>query len=203
MKNTDTLKLNDIAIISTGLVLSRKKADFNPVKTYKVLTLKSFEEDGWINKEELDKFDSSEVLSEQYITKKDDVVIRLSSPNTAIYIGKHEEGMVIPSLFIVIRAKSNKVIPEFLAIYLNSEKIKRKLSQASIGSAISVVKASTLKGLEIEMPSIQHQQKVVKLHSLIQSERRLYKQLIESKEKMYHTIIDKVIEGGSKDDSSR
>ncbi|QUH18957.1 restriction endonuclease subunit S [Alkaliphilus sp. B6464] len=203
MKNTETLKLGDIATISTGVVVSRKKADFSPVKTYKMLTLKSFEENGWVNKKELDKFDSLEVLSEQYLTQNGDVVIRLSSPNTTIYIEEKESGLVITSLFAVIRAKNNKIIPDFLAIYLNSQKTKKRLSQASIGSAISIVKTSTLKELEIQVPSIQHQQKVVKLHSLIQRERKLYMQLLEDKEKMYHAIIDQVIEGGRKDDSSR
>ena len=102
LKNTETLKLDDIATISTGVVVSRKKADFSPVKTYKMLTLKSFEESGWINKKELDKFDSSEVLSEQYLTQNGDVVIRLSSPNTTIYIEQEESGLVITSLFAVI-----------------------------------------------------------------------------------------------------
>jgi len=197
------MNLSDIAEIKTGLVISRKKAELDPMKTYKMLTLKSFEDDGWINIEALDDFDSSEILSEQYLTQTNDVVIRLSSPNTAVYITEEETEMVIPSLFIAIRVKSNKVIPAFLAIYLNAQNSKKRLNQVATGSALSIIKTSTLKELEIQLPTIEHQKKVVELNKLIQREKQLLNKLMQEKGNMYNAIIDQVIEGGRKNDNCK
>ena len=50
------MKLEKIADISTGLVLSRKKSSNNEGFVYELLTLKSFNENGYIEDEYLDNF---------------------------------------------------------------------------------------------------------------------------------------------------
>ena len=47
------IELSKVCDISAGLVLRRKEAQTQSeiVKNYKVITLKSFEDDGWINLE--------------------------------------------------------------------------------------------------------------------------------------------------------
>ena len=52
------MKLKDIADIGTGLVLNRKKADVDDknVKKYKMITLKSINSDGFIEKDLMEEF---------------------------------------------------------------------------------------------------------------------------------------------------
>ena len=78
------MKLEKIADISTGLVLSRKKSSNNEGFVYELLTLKSFNENGYIEDEYLDNFISEEKIKSQYLTQEGDIIVRLSSPNTAI-----------------------------------------------------------------------------------------------------------------------
>ena len=80
------MKLEKIADISTGLVLARKKSSNNEGVVYDLLTLKSFNENGYIEDEYLDNFISEEKIKSQYLTQEGDIIVRLSSPNTAIYI---------------------------------------------------------------------------------------------------------------------
>ncbi|MCL4440028.1 MAG: restriction endonuclease subunit S, partial [Firmicutes bacterium] len=141
------MKLHEMAEIRTGLVVARKKAESGAGNQYKALTLKSFEEDGWVNVRELEAFESVEELSSQYLTQKRDVIVRLSYPHTAVCINENLEGVLIPSLFTVIRLHDQSLLPEFLALYLNSDKIKRRVAQAAVGSAISVIKTGFLKDL--------------------------------------------------------
>ncbi|NLP45268.1 MAG: restriction endonuclease subunit S, partial [Peptococcaceae bacterium] len=97
------VKLGDISSITTGQVIKRKEArpgDMDAIQ-YRILTLKSFDEDGFLVKEELDTFKAFEEIESKYITSKGDIVVRLSMPFTTITIDKESEGILIPSLFVV------------------------------------------------------------------------------------------------------
>ncbi|SHJ48134.1 restriction endonuclease subunit S [Tepidibacter formicigenes] len=188
------MKLENIAEIRTGLVLSRKKAKSSPEKIYKILTLKSFEEHGEININELEEFESSELLSPLYLTKKGDVIIRLSSPYTAVYIEENLEGVVIPSLFSVIRLKNNKdILPEFLALYLNSDYGKRHINKFAVGSAISTISTNFLKSFIVKEFSKDIQTRMVEINKLHIREKKLLKNLIEEKETLNKSIINSII----------
>lgn len=190
------MKLKKIAKINTGLVLNRKKAKSkeNIAMKYKLITLKSISQIGIIDKNELDKFNSNEILSENYITKFNDVVIRLSEPNTAVFIDKELEGLLIPSQFCLIRVKSDKINPKFLSWYLNSNYVKKEIQKSLIGSAIAIIKTSFLNDLEIRNISLEKQNKIVEINDLKIKEEKLTKKLIEEKNKLYNGLIKKIIE---------
>ncbi len=186
------MKLSNIAEVSSGLVLARKKSPTNEGFTYELLTLKSFNENGYIEDEFLDDFISKEEIKEQYLTKEGDIVVRLSTPNTAVYIAKEQEGIVIPSLFVIIRNDSNSVLQQFLQIYLNSEKCKRQLAADTIGSVLSIVKTSSFKEIDIPSYTIEEQKNIIDLNELIVNEKLLLNKLVSEKEKYHKAIISKI-----------
>ena len=79
-------KLSECAEIRTGLILSRKLARERTENKYSLLNLKSFNEDATLNEQLLDAFNSIESLNEDYLTHKGDIIVRTSSPYTAILI---------------------------------------------------------------------------------------------------------------------
>lgn len=191
------LKLGDVANILTGIVVKRKQADLSDdtIKKYNILTLKSFDYDGLLNIDELDSFDSIEMIDDKYITKKGDVIIRLSYPNTAISI-KNEIGLLIPSLFAVIRLISKSILPEYLSLYLNSDAMRKFYSINSVGSVVKIVKTSALRDIELDVPEIMRQKKVIELYDLMIKEKRLYEDLKNEKTKYNNEIIKKLLSGG-------
>lgn len=193
------MRLNQIADIRSGLVISRKKATSSPVKKYKMLTLKSFKNYGYINLNELEEFESIEELPPQYITQIGDVIIRLSSPYTAVYIDKSNEGILIPSLFNVIRLGDNNTIRgEFLALYLNSDHMKKLISRYSIGSAISIIKTSFIKEIKIKNISLHKQEKLIQINKLHIKEVALLTDLLDEKESLYKAVVNTIIKAYSK-----
>ncbi|SHK33037.1 restriction endonuclease subunit S [Tepidibacter formicigenes] len=188
------MRLCQIADIRTGLVVARKKATSSPAKKYKMLTLKSFEDYGYINMNELEEFESTEKLSPQYITQIGDVIMRLSYPYTAVYIDKSNKGILIPSLFNVIRLQDEKTIKgEFLALYLNSDHMKKLISRYSIGSAISIIKTSFIKDIKIENIPLDKQEKLVQINKLHLKEVTLLTDLIKEKETLYKGMFSTII----------
>lgn len=140
--DSQKIKIGEVGSITTGLVVKRKQAELSErvIQTYKMLTLKSFEQDGWLNTQELEIFQSSEVLDDKYLTQEGDVIIRLSYPYASIVINKEHAGFLISSLFVVVRLGRNDLLPDYLSIYLNSESMKRYYSKSAIGSTFKSLK---------------------------------------------------------------
>lgn len=188
------MKLGEIANIKTGLVLSRKAAiSDRGVEEYKVITFKSLKSEGYLDENEFEDFYSSEGLNDSYITKEGDVVIRLSTPNTAAYIGKELEGAVVSSNFCVIRLIGDSIAPEYLAWYLNSSFVKKQINKELIGSAVPVVKVSFLSELSIEDIPKEKQRKITEINNLYIKEKQLLSTLIREKEIFYKKIMTELV----------
>ena len=147
-------------------------------------------------KEELDSFKASEEIESKYITSKGDIVIRLSMPFTAITIDEESEGILIPSLFVVIRINCNDILPSYLSLYLNSNKMKKQYMREARGSAIQILKTSAFKEFEIMIPDMSTQEQAVTLNELMMREKRLLQLLIEENNKRNQIILEKMITGG-------
>jgi restriction endonuclease S subunit len=192
------VKLGDISSITTGQVIKRKEArpgDVDAIQ-YRILTLKSFDEDGYLVKEELDSFKASEKIESKYITSKGDIVVRLSMPFTSITIDEASEGILIPSLFVVIRINSNDILPSYLSLYLNSNKMKKQYMREARGTAIQILKTSAFKEFEIMLPDMSMQEQTVALNELMMREKRLLQLLIKENNKRNQIILENMITGG-------
>lgn len=192
------VKLGDISSITTGQVIKRKEArpgDVDAIQ-YRILTLKSFDEDGFLVKEEIDSFKASEEIESKYITSKGDIVVRLSMPFTSITIDEESEGILIPSLFVVIRINCNDILPSYLSLYLNSNKMKKQYIKEARGSAIQILKTSAFKEFEIMIPDMSIQEQAVTLNELLMREKRLLQLLIKENNKRNQIIFDNMITGG-------
>lgn len=192
------VKLGDISSITTGQVIKRKEArpgDVDAIQ-YRILTLKSFDEDGFLVKEEIDSFKASEEIESKYITSKGDIVVRLSMPFTSITIDEESEGILIPSLFVAIRVNCNDILPSYLSLYLNSNKMKKQYIKEARGSAIQILKTSAFKEFEIMIPDMSIQEQAVTLNELLMREKRLLQLLIKENNKRNQIILEKMITGG-------
>ena len=189
------MKLINMSEVQTGLVLVRKKADASDkdANKYNVLTLKSFEPRGWLNERELNVFLSKEKLENKYLTKKGDIIIRLTTPYTAICMNDKQEGLVIPSNFAIIRLKEQKFIPEFVALFLNSEITGKKFLKSSISTTISWIKTTHLKNIDIPEKPLDKQKNILELNRLQVKEKMLLSALMEEKEKLAKSSINKII----------
>jgi restriction endonuclease S subunit len=189
------MELINMSEVQTGLVLVRKRADAKDkdAHKYRLLTLKSFEPHGWLNEGELDVFFSKEKLENKYITNKGDVIIRLTTPYTAICINDKQEGLVIPSNFAIIRLKGRKFIPEFVALFLNSEIIKKNFFKSSISITIPLIKIRHLRDIDISDKQFAVQKKIVELNQLQVKEKMLLSRLMKEKEKLAKASINKII----------
>lgn len=192
-------QLSEIADVQSGLVLSRKEAvpDSETATKYKQLNLRSVREDGTINVETLQEFCSEGVLSEQFIGKENDIVMRLFAPLQPVMITQDISGFVVPSQFAIIRMKSQKVLPAFLSYYLSQANVLSEMAIMDSGQAARGIKLSTLSDIRVPLLSLTKQQRVVDLAETHRKRKKLYLELILQYDMQADVVIKGVI-GGEK-----
>lgn len=190
------VKIDKIAYIQTGLVATRKKAtskDSDFFK-YKMLSLKSFEPSGKLITNELEWFKSNEELEGKYLTHLGDIVIRLTAPYTAICINKSETELLVPSNFAIIRIEDNSFLPEYVSMFLNSEKMENEFKRSSVSTTIPLIKTSYLREVEIPEKKLEMQKKLLKFNDLQKKEIILVNNIIKEKLKLAQARIKKILE---------
>lgn len=191
------MQLGEIAQIKTGLVLSRKKVEFeyDAKARYRLLSLKNVSEDGNIVNQSFDEFISNDDLDDHYFTEEGDVLMRLSQPYTAVFIDKDHTGLLVPSYFAIIKVNEAKVLPQYAAWYLNSLNVKKELERSQAGSRIPSTNQHAIRNIPIMLTSISKQQVLIELFQLHQREKMLYKKLIKEKELLFQGVTQQILGG--------
>ena len=190
------MKLNDIATIRTGLVLSRKKAALDDLEQYhyKQITLKSFSNSITLQSNYFDNFISIEKIDEKYLSQIGDIIVRLREPNTAVYIDEESAGLVVPSLFAIVRVNESTVNNTFLAYYLNSMEVKKVLERELKGTTIPMIKTKDLGELILYLPPLNVQQSFVHFMKLSEEEIRLLEKLKEENTHYTQAVLNTIIQ---------
>lgn len=190
------MKLKDLASVSMGLAIARKKADLSSdvQLPYKLVSLKSFNSNGVYEHQYSDDFFSTETISDNYIVKKGDILLRLREPNHAIYIDKDYEGLIASSLMVIIKLQNSPINPLYLTHYLNSLQTKKQLVSSLAGTQIQAsVNLSSITGLIINVPDMQTQNTLVQIQQLHLEEIKSLENLITQKTKLNKAIFETTI----------
>ena len=187
------MRLDELVSVKTGLVLARKQAKHpsDVMAKYRQLNLKAIDSKGYIDENSLEEFCANERLKAEYLTQPGDVIVRLTTPYTAVLIDEDFAGMVIPSHFVVIRTRGKKILPDYLYWLLNTEKVKASILQNVSSIMIGTVKPSSYAEMEIELLTLDEQRKISELNLLAKKEIHLLDRLIGQKELYYKEAIDK------------
>lgn len=190
------MRLNELATINTGLVTARKqdRMPSNDSLKYKMLNLKAINDKGYIEDYLLEDFWAKERLKSGYLTRAGDIIVRLTTPFTAILIDKEHIGLIIPSHFVVIRTDSNQILPEYLNWFLNTDKVRQELYQNLSSTMIGTVKPKVYACLEIDLIPLEEQKKIAELYRLSKKELRLLEQMRVQKELYYKEAICRIQE---------
>ena len=186
------MELNKIATLKTGLVLSRKESKNASERfEYRQLNLKAVCDNGTININDTIPFYASEQLTVSYLTQVGDIVVKTSEPYTAVYITEEYANLVIPSHFVVVRVDITKALPQYIAWYLNKDRIKKAFSMSCAGM-LKQIKPTMVGETEIKLPTLDRQRQVVELYNISRQEIVLLERQIRQKEVYYKALINKV-----------
>ncbi|MCA6429858.1 MAG: restriction endonuclease subunit S [Cytophagales bacterium] len=119
-------------------------------------------------------------ISEKHLLKDGDVLFAAKgTKNFAAVFENHNEPSVASTSFFVIRPTDNKVLPQFLAWFLNNHTTQTLLKGQAIGTSIPSISKQVLENLEMPVPEIKTQKAIVEISKLRNKEKSL-KQKIET-----------------------
>lgn len=186
------MKLEKLSTVRSGLVLGRKLSKDPSEHRYPLLNLRSIQPNGTIDASLCEVFYATEYLNPEYLTHEDDIVIRLTAPYTAVLITADLEGYVIPSSFIVVRARKDVLLPEYLVWLLNSQLSKKQIYDGAATNMLGGIKPRFFAEIDIDPLPVEQQRAIAKLSILAQREARLLNDLAAEKEKYYDYAINKI-----------
>mgnify|MGYP001288851424 FL=1 len=189
MKIGNASKIN----VYSGQIISRVEAKDevgdNVLEERKVLIPKAIS-NGRVNHSDLGIVKLKKSVDAERITKKGDVVLKLSTPYDAAYIEEDDEGLVVPSFCCIIRiGKEAKINPEFLVTYLNTSYARELLKAKVAGSTMPMIKISDVKDFEVPDISITKQQTLGEAYSLSCHKQSVLKDLLLNEQKIIENVL--------------
>lgn len=122
----------------------------------------------------------AEGISEKHLLKNGDVLFAAKgTKNFATVFENFNEPSVASTSFFVLRPTDKKVLPDYLAWFLNSHSTQTLLKGQAIGTSIPSISKQVLENLEITVPNIEIQKAILQITKLRNKEKSL-KQKIES-----------------------
>lgn len=192
-----TYKISEIADIQSGLVLSRKAAKENMnVYPYQRLTLRSVTEDCLLDISSFETYEACEPIDEQFLTKENDIIVRLFAPVCATLITKDYEGLVVPSQLAIIRLKDScPYLPGYLSVYLTNERSLENLIEGAGMAAQKIIKVGNIAELEIPCLPMEKQEMISDIANEQLNIIALYKKIIEQESLRTKSVIKDIFGG--------
>lgn len=189
MNNQHTLK--NIADISIGYSF-RVALDWKDTGNIFVLQASNISNNAEITESELNKIDFDDNRAKSFI-EIDDVVLSSRGWFRAGVIKSKAKNILASSSVFILRLKTDQVLGEYLAIYLNSSAGQRQLKSKATGGAINTILRSDLGDIEIPVPSLNNQKQIVNLHRNNQQLKKSLAEKIELTGKIIDGVINNLI----------
>ena len=181
----DDMILGEAVTVRTGAVTGRKKVEEGMSASfhYKMLNLKCVLAEGYLDLNYLEDYPAREKFKPDVLTRKNDVLIRLSFPYTSVLINEDEMcNLLVPSHFAILRTDNNKILPEYILWFLRRESTYQQILQNSSGStAFGTISSGFIGSLNIRILPIEKQKALGQLLLLSNKEQELLYRLAKEK----------------------
>lgn len=127
------------------------------------------------------------------LLQKGDILFMAKGNNNFAVIYNSDKPAVAVSLFFIIRPNRNKVIPEYLAWFLNTPTAQAYFHEQRLGAAVGNIRKVALENLEVDLPSMEKQQQIAKLNQLFHQEKQMIKSYLHKKELLLSGLMNNLI----------
>lgn len=180
--------LKDIVIIRTGL-FSKPSGKGEVV----YLQSKHFDEDGQLQGVLYPDL-KADGISKKHLLQEGDVLFAAKgTKNFATVFENHNEPTVASTSFFVIRISDNKVLPQYLAWFLNNHSTQTLLKGQAIGTSILSISKQILENLEISVPDIEIQQAILQIIKLRNKEKSLKQEIEVLRDKLINQQLFEIM----------
>lgn len=182
------VKLKEIASVQMGHSF-RSKLEPDPNGNISVIQMKDLTEDNRMNDQELVQIDMQD-LKQHHRVKLNDLAFRSrGQTNTAALIDQVPNDAVIAAPLLRIRVENNSIMPAYLCWFINQPSSQAVLQSKATGTAVRMIGKPAVEELEVIIPSLNLQQKIIEIYQLSTDEQKLIKALAKKKEVLIDAIL--------------
>ena len=136
-------------------------------------------------------------IKETHLVQKGDLVFRSRGNVSTTAILNEEPGRAIIAapLFRIRVTKKDKVLPEYLNWYISQRSAQKFLTSRAIGTSQVMISKDAVGEMDVEIPSLDRQKKIVELAWLMNRERDLVHKLVEKREQYISSILTQYAKG--------
>lgn len=183
------MKLNDIANVQSGY-LSRGKIETTTDGPYYLLQAKDVDAGRLIYRKDTIVRFNPELSRKDWVLQRDDIVFMARGVrNFSVLLEDIPDPLLAAACFFIIRVKHQGYLPGYLWWYLNQEPVEDYFHRESgRGVHMPVIRRAVLENLEIPVPPLETQQKIVALDTLMRTEQRLLTAMAEKRKELANAV---------------
>ena len=162
--------------------------------THRLIQSKNFDSFHHLRPKGLISF-SPDRKPETYSIHKGDILFQARGmEHFSYYIKKDLKDTIAAGSFYVISIKNKNLLPEYLSWWINQPKTQSYFQSQSQGSLMSFITKRTLSGLEVQIPPLSVQKKVIKIIALAEHEQFLLDRLSSLRSRLVKAVCLKAIQ---------
>lgn len=182
-------KISQIAEIKSGYLF---KEGIKPDKegNVSVVQLKDINNRGVLNSHELQRISLDKIDSENFLAVGDVLLKAKTNHPVSAVVKDQLPNTIATAHYFIISVKKADVLPGYLVWYLNQRPAQIYFDRNAGGTRIQVINKQLLSELEVVVPALKTQEKIVKIYELHQREQDI---LDAIKEKKHNLILAQLL----------
>jgi hypothetical protein len=177
------LQISELATVRSGYHFRGK---VEPVRDgeFRVIQIKDFDAEHTFHPESLDRVNPDRDGRPHLISKGDVLFLSRGHKRFASAITRGQILTIAPSYFYIVRMTDQRILPEYLAWYMNQAPFQEELANLATGTHMPFVSLEEFRKLTVPVPIIEIQSKIAALYALSRREQRLIRDIEDRRAKI-------------------
>ena len=163
--------------------------------SYAVIQMKDLSRTNRVDCSSLIRIDLNNIKP-HHLVKQNDLIFRSRGQitTTAIFVDNLGDAIVAAPL-IRIRVTDHQILPEYLNWYFSQKKTQNWFAARREGTHGGMISKTTLENLEVDIPYMENQKKILKIDALLKKENELTEKLGEKRNLYVSTLLMQLAKG--------
>ena len=188
------VRLSEIVHVQPGY-LSRSSVDSVPDGTHHLLQAKDVATDGGVRLGNAVRF-HPERKPELYQVSRGDVLVTARGQNhRAYYVDQDLADVLASATFYILRPDVSRILPSYLAWWLNLPGVQSAIDSASRGTDIGYISRLALENLRVQVPTLTVQRRIERVLALWHERESIRLRIDEKRKQHIQTVCQRAVQG--------
>lgn len=187
--------LRDIAFIQLGYSF-REGLSSDPNAPVRVVQMRDLRDDHIVDLENTDRVDLDPPTN-QWLQRGDILVRSRGESVTSAIVDADVDAVIAAAPLLRVRVTSPAILPQYLNWIINQEPSQVYFAKNIEGSNVKMMSRRALEDLPIEVPPVEHQEKVIHLAGLATREKRLVEVIGKHRDELLSHVMLNYVKGGA------